>query len=101
MISERNYQVLLAPHISEKAALGAEVSGRHVFKVAPDANKIEVKSAVESIFGVSVESVNILLVKGKTKWTKQITGRRKNWKKAVIRLAAGHELDMSSFGGRS
>ena len=67
MNQERIYQVLVAPHISEKSTLMAEENNQHVFKVLPDATKAEVKQAVEHIFKVKVDKVSILNVKGKTK----------------------------------
>lgn len=100
MSTERNYQVLLAPHVSEKAALSAE-AGQHVFKVAIDSTKTEIKAAVEGIFGVTVQSVQVVKVKGKQKRFGQMMGRRKDWKKAVIRLNEGQEIDFSSFGGQA
>lgn len=99
MNAERLYQVLLGPHVSEKASLDAELNSRHTFKVATDANKLEVKRAVEQLFSVKVASVHIQAVKGKFKRHGQRLGRRSDWKKAVVRLAEGHEIDMTAFEG--
>lgn len=87
------YNVLLAPHISEKSSMGAELSGRHTFKVAADATKIDVKRAVEKLFNVDVESVQIINVKGKTKRFGATVGKRTSWKKATVRIADGQDLD--------
>lgn len=87
------YQVLLAPHISEKTAMSAEIDGRHTFRVAPTATKLEVRKAVEQLFGVKVDGVQISNVKGKTKRFGATMGKRKSWKKATVRLADGEDLD--------
>lgn len=87
------YKVLLAPHISEKTSLGAELDGRHTFKVAPTASKLDVRRAVELLFSVKVVSVQIINVKGKTKRFGASVGKRSNWKKATVRLADGQDLD--------
>ena len=92
---ERLLNVLRAPHISEKSAVAAEVN-QYVFKVAIDATKLEVKSAVESVFEVSVEDVRVLNVKGKTKRTRTGLGRRNDWKKAYVRIASGQEIDFTT-----
>jgi len=62
MNDQRLYQVLLAPHVSEKTAMDAEMRGRHTFKVSTDASKLEVRKAVEKLFGVNVRSVQIINV---------------------------------------
>lgn len=93
------YQVLVAPHVSEKSSLLSEVSGQHTFKVDSRANKLMVKKAVESIFSVQVRSVRILNVKGKKKRTGRLEGVRSDWKKAVVRLEAGQDIDFLSVGG--
>jgi len=92
MNQERLANVLLAPHISEKATIAAE-NGQFVFKVAKDANKLEIKKAVEAMFEVEVEDVRTLNVKGKTKRVGQMSGRRKNWKKAYVSLKEGQDID--------
>jgi large subunit ribosomal protein L23 len=96
MSQERLLKVLLAPHVSEKSSLLAELSSQYVFKVAPDATKQEVKLAVESLFNVKVESVNVLNQKGKRKVFKGRLGVRNGSRKAVVRLVAGQELDFVS-----
>ncbi len=98
MNDQRLYQILLTPHVSEKSALASEMSGRHTFRVAADANKLEVRRAVEKLFDVNVKSVQMLNVKGKTKRFAAGTGKRSDWKKAVVRLAEGQDIDFMSIG---
>lgn len=93
MNQERILKVLLGPVISEKAAMGADANNQHVFKVSGDANKLEIKKAVESFFNVKVEDVRTLNMKGKSKRFGQIQGRRSDWKKAYVTLADGHDID--------
>ncbi|MFZ9034771.1 MAG: 50S ribosomal protein L23 [Francisellaceae bacterium] len=93
MSQERLLKVLLAPHVSEKAATVADVSGHVVFKVVKTATKLEVKKAVEMMFGVSVESVKTVNVKGKARRFGRIEGRTKDWKKAYVKLAEGHDIN--------
>lgn len=93
MNQERLMKVLLAPHNSEKASKAADRQGRHVFDVLPDATKNEVKRAVEMLFKVKVEAVQIMNVKGKNKRFGAFLGRRPNWKKAYVRLAPGDDID--------
>jgi len=95
---QRIYQVLLAPHVSEKTALAAEMQGRHTFKVANDASKLEVRKAVEKLFDVDVKSVQIVNVRGKTKRFGATEGKRSDWKKAIVKLAEGQDLDFMSIG---
>ena len=90
---ERLLKVLKAPHISEKATNNAEKSNTIVFKVALDANKVEIADAVAQLFEVKVDSVRTVVVKGKTKRRGAKTGRRSDWKKAYVTLAEGQELD--------
>jgi large subunit ribosomal protein L23 len=92
---ERIYRIILAPVITEKATLGGE-HGQVVFKVANDATKPEIKSAIEKIFDVKVKAVNTLLVKGKTKRFKGRLGMRSDWKKAVVSLEEGHSIDVGA-----
>jgi large subunit ribosomal protein L23 len=96
MNQERILQVLLAPHVSEKSAIMADAAEQYVFKVEPTATKIEIKQAVESLFDVKVRSVNVLNVKGKRKVFKGRKGQRNGIRKAIVRLAAGQEIDFAS-----
>jgi len=93
MNQERIFQVLKGPHISEKATLLGEKSNQVVFKVAPDATKPEIKKAVEALFNVKVESVQVVNIKGKTKRTIRGLGKRSDVRKAYVRLAAGSDID--------
>ncbi|MBC9073382.1 50S ribosomal protein L23 [Thauera sp. CAU 1555] len=93
---ERLMQVLLAPQISEKATYVADKNEQVVFKVASDATKPEVKAAVELLFKVQVESVQIANVKGKVKRFGRMTGRRKDWKKAFVCLKPGQEINFAA-----
>lgn len=99
MNDQRLYQVLLAPHISEKTATASEMEGRHTFRVARDASKLEVRKAVEKLFDVSVKSVQIVNVRGKTKRFGQTEGKRSDWKKAIVRLAEGQDIDFMGMEG--
>ncbi|MBE9526310.1 MAG: 50S ribosomal protein L23 [Proteobacteria bacterium] len=96
MNQERIFTVLIAPHVSEKSALNAEYNNQYVFKVAIDANKPEIKQAVESVFDVKVLKVQTSVAKGKVKQFGRMTGRRKNWKKAYVTLAEGSTIEMMS-----
>lgn len=94
MNQERIYKVLLGPVISEKAA-GAGEKSQVVFKVLKNAEKPEIKTAVEKLFNVKVESVQTLNVKGKTKRTKHGIGQKSDWKKAYVRLEQGQDIDFA------
>jgi large subunit ribosomal protein L23 len=93
MNQERMYRVLLEPHFSEKAAILGDRQNQYAFKVATDATKPEIKTAVETLFNVTVETVTTVNVKGKTKRNARGVTRKKNWKKAYVRLAAGQDID--------
>ncbi len=90
----RHYDVVLAPHITEKATLVSEHNAV-VFKVARDASKPEIKAAVEAIFGVSVKGVNTIVQKGKTKRWKGKPYTRSDVKKAIVTLAEGQSIDVT------
>ena len=98
MNQERLMQVLLAPQISEKATYVAEKHEQVIFRVASDATKPEIKAAVELLFKVDVESVQVLNVKGKVKRFRGAVGRRKGWKKAYVCLKAGQEINFVDGG---
>lgn len=98
MNRQRLMQVLLAPQVSEKATYVADKNEQVVFRVASDATKPEVKAAVELLFKVSVESVQIANVKGKQKKFGRYMGSRKNWKKAYVSLKAGQEINFVDGG---
>ncbi len=86
--------ILRAPRVSEKTARIQEQSNQYVFEVAQTATKADVKSAVESLFNVKVEAVNVMNVKGKVKAFKNRAGRRGDWRKAYVRLAEGQSIDV-------
>lgn len=92
---ERIYQVLLAPHISEKSTFVAERNNQVVFRVASDATKPEIKAAVEALFKVDVESVQVVNVKGKQKRFGRFNGRRSDVRKAYVGIKAGQDLDLT------
>jgi large subunit ribosomal protein L23 len=93
MIRQRLLQVLRSPHVSEKATVVCDADNQYVFKVAKDATKLEIKQAVEGLFKVSVLNVNLLNVKGKQKRFGRFTGRRKDWKKAYVKVAEGQKIE--------
>jgi len=93
---ERLMKVLLAPQISEKATHVADKNEQVVFRVVTDATKPEIKAAVEMMFKVSVDSVQVACVKGKVKRMGRLVGRRNDWKKAYVCLAAGQEINFAA-----
>ena len=96
MNQERLMQVILAPVVSEKSTRVADKYQQVVFKVAGDATKPEVKAAVELLFNVKVDGVQVLNVKGKAKRFGRFTGRRSDWKKAYVSLVEGQEIDLTA-----
>src|SRR5690349_25056295 len=92
---EAMYQIIRNPVITEKATTLTE-HGQFVFRVAPDANKREIKAAIEGLFGVTVLSVNTLVQKGKTKRFRGRPGQRSDVKKAYVQLQEGQSIDMSA-----
>lgn len=95
MNKERLYKIILAPVVSEKSTMAAETSNQVAFKVLANASKPEIEAAIEEVFGVTVENVRVMNVKGKTKRTRFGMGRRSDWKKAYVRLAEGQEIDLA------
>ncbi len=95
MNQERVFQVLLGPHVSEKAAIVADLNNQYVFRVAPDATKLEVKKAVEQLFKVKVDDVQTLKVKGKVKRNRFGYSTKPTWKKAYVRLEQGQDIDFA------
>lgn len=89
---ERLLTVIRGPHLSEKAHIAAE-NNQVVLKVRTDANKSEIRQAVELLFDVKVDDVKVVNVKGKTKRFGQTSGRRVNWKKAYVKLAEGSSVE--------
>ena len=94
-IDIRHYDVVLAPHITEKATMMSEQNAV-VFKVANDATKPQIKAAVEALFKVNVKSVNTIVQKGKVKRWKGKPYTRSDFKKAIVRLADGQSIDVTS-----
>ena len=93
-IDARHYDVILAPHITEKSTLLSEHNGV-VFKVANDATKPQIKEAVEALWGVKVTGVNTIVQKGKTKRWKGRPYKRSDSKKAIVTLAEGQSIDVT------
>lgn len=85
--------VVLAPIVSEKSTMIADKAHQVAFKVRTDAKKLDIKHAVEAMFEVKVERVNVANMKGKRKGTGRNAGRRSDWKKAYVTLAEGHDID--------
>ncbi|MDD4928742.1 MAG: 50S ribosomal protein L23 [Gallionella sp.] len=92
---ERLMKVLIAPQISEKATYVADKYEQVVFRVATDSTKHEIKAAVEFMFKVVVDSVQVANVRGKVKRSGRFVGRRNNWKKAYVCLASGQEINFA------
>lgn len=93
MNQERIMKVLLGPHVTEKAAIVGESSNQYVFQVAKDATKPEIKKAVEMLFDVEVDAVRVSNMNGKVKRFGMQMGRRKDWKKAYVRVKEGQTID--------
>ena len=93
MNRERMMTIIVGPHLSEKSTIVGEANNQVVFKVRTDAQKAEIREAVETLFEVKVESVQVLNVKGKAKRFRGHMGRRPDWKKAYVSLAEGSEID--------
>ena len=95
MKNEKVYTVIRAPHVSEKAARVQE-HNQYVFEVAADADKGDVKAAVEALFNVKVAAVNLVNVKAKVKTFRQRPGSRNGWRKAYVRLHEGQSIDLTA-----
>ncbi|MGI9249784.1 MAG: 50S ribosomal protein L23 [Pseudohongiellaceae bacterium] len=99
MTPERMYSIILGPHVSEKSTLLSEEHKQYTFKVAANATKPQIREAIETLFEVDVEELQVLKVKGKTKRTaRQKLRKRSDWKKAYVRLSAGQEIDFADAG---
>jgi large subunit ribosomal protein L23 len=99
MSNDHLYKVLLAPRVTEKTSRLSANSNQYVFRVSSDAGKADVRSAVEHLFEVNVESVRIVNVKGKSKSYRLRSGRRSDWKKAYVRIQEGQVIDL--LGGET
>jgi large subunit ribosomal protein L23 len=95
---ERLMNVLLAPHVTEKSSLATQASNQYAFRVRRDATRTEVKQAVELMFEVKVERVQVLNEPGKARRFGNRAGRTQDWKKAYVRLAAGQAIDYENAG---
>ena len=95
VVDNRHYDVIVAPHITEKATLLSEHNAV-VFKVANDATKPQIKAAVEAIFDVTVTGVNTIVQKGKTKKWKGAPYQRSDMKKAIVTLKDGQSIDVTT-----
>ena len=94
-LDPRHYDVIVSPVITEKATALSE-QNKVVFKVRPDATKPQIKEAVEKLFDVKVKSVNTLITKGKVKMFRGTRGQRSDVKKAVVTLAEGQTIDVTT-----
>lgn len=99
MNQERLMKVLMAPIVSEKTARLSDANRQFAFRVVRDATKPEVKQAVELMFDVKVDSVQIANVRGKVKAHGRSVGRRSDWKKAYVTLTEGHDIDFMGAEG--
>lgn len=97
MNQERLMTILLGPHISEKTATIADKNNQHSFKVIRGAKKEEIKKAVEKLFDVKVAAVNTINMNGKRKRFGRHAGNRSDWKKAIVTLEEGHDIDFGGF----
>jgi large subunit ribosomal protein L23 len=87
------YEVIKRPIISEKSSAQTELGGKYAFEVAVDANKNEIKDAVQQLFKVKVTQVRTLVMHGKVKRVGQFMNKRSNWKKALVTLAEGQKIE--------
>ena len=95
MISERHYDTIVAPWITEKATMLSE-HNKVVFKVALEATKPQIKEAIEALFKVKVTGVNTVVVEGKNKRFRGVKGKRPDFKKAIVTLAEGDQIDVTT-----
>jgi len=93
MNTQRLTNIIVSPRISEKATMRADIDNQHVFSVLKDATKPEVKRAVELMFDVKVKSVRLMNVQGKLTRVGRTFGKRKDWKKAYVRLQEGFDIN--------
>jgi len=93
--TERLISILLVPHVSEKSARISEKNGQYVFRVRRDASKPEIRAAVELMFSVEVDAVQVVNVAGKQKRFGAMMGRRSDWKKAYVSLKSGQTIDLT------
>lgn len=101
MNEERLLSIILAPHMSEKATLGAGKKSQYIFEVCRDANKIEVKSAIEHLFATKVDKVRIVNVTSKPRRFGKVMGKKKAWKKAYVTLLEGQQIDFAGTSSKA
>ena len=94
--AEQLMNVVLAPVVSEKSTFVADKNRQYVFRVADRATKPQIKAAIELMFKTKVDGVTVLNVRGKERRFGRMVGRRRNWKKAYVRLAAGQEINFAA-----
>ncbi len=95
MNQERLMRIIQSPLVSEKSALAADMAGQFTFRVVTDATKPEIKRAVELMFDVDVVQVRVVNVKGKSKRFGRTLGKRNDWRKAIVRLKEGQDIDFA------
>jgi large subunit ribosomal protein L23 len=88
-----SHEIIIKPLITEKTSIQKELNNQLTFEVERRANRIEIKQAIESIFNVRVAAVKTMQVTGKTKQRGRITGKRRDWKKAIVKLMPGERID--------
>ena len=88
------YQVLKRPLVTEKTNALRDTRNDYAFEVAPNANKVQIRQAVETLFGVKVKGVRTAVVRGKYRRTRQGVGQRPNWKKAIVTLHEGQQIEL-------
>ena len=93
---EQLMNVVLAPVVSEKSTFVADKNRQYVFRVADSATKPQIKAAIELMFKTKVDGVTVLNVHGKERRFGRVVGRKRNWKKAYVRLAAGQEINFAA-----
>ena len=98
MNQERLHQVIRRPVISEKSTIAADSMHQVIFEDLDDATKSEIKQAIEALFDVTVQRVRVVIIRGKIKRFGRTPGKRKNWKKAYVRLAEGDDIDFLGSG---
>ena len=94
--AEQLMNVVLAPVVSEKSTFVADKNRQYVFRVADGATKPQIKAAIELMFKTKVDGVTVLNVRGKERRFGRLSGRRRNWKKAYVRLAEGQEINFAA-----
>ncbi len=92
--TDRQYQIIKQPHVTEKATTDTLDRNAYHFRVPRDANKVEIRNAIEILFGVKVVTVNTLRVKGKARRRGWAKGQKPDWKKAMVTLAEGNTIDV-------